>query len=121
MTNIGNVIASARRQAGLSQHALAERAGTSQPAIARLEQGHSSPSVVTLERLAAAAGFAVRIELLPAAPPDPVIEAYKRDVDRTLLRENLRKTVDERLKSLDELREFDAEIRRGVRRTKPRR
>jgi hypothetical protein len=36
----------------------------------------------------------------PALPPDPVIEAYKRDVDRTLLRENLRLTVDERLRKL---------------------
>ncbi len=32
-----------------------------------------------------------------AAPlePDPVIEAYKKDVDRTLLRENLKRTVEE--------------------------
>lgn len=28
--------------------------------------------------------------------PDPVVEAYKRDVDRTLLRENLKLTVEER-------------------------
>ena len=43
--------------------------------------------------------------------PDPVIEAYKKDVDRALLRENLKLTPDERLKklvqfmrSLDEVR-----------------
>lgn len=33
------------------------------------------------------------------APPDycdPVIEAYKKDVDRTLLRENLKLTVEQR-------------------------
>jgi hypothetical protein len=29
--------------------------------------------------------------------PDPVIEAYKKDVDRTLLIENLRLTVEQRL------------------------
>lgn len=38
----------------------------------------------------------------PVLPPadlvDPVVEAYKRDVDRTLLRENLRLTVDERFR-----------------------
>ena len=40
-----------------------------------------------------------------AVPPDPVIEAYKRDVDRTLLRENLRLTPEERVaKMLDALR-----------------
>lgn len=28
---------------------------------------------------------------------DPVIEAYKKDIDRTMLRENLKKTVQERV------------------------
>ena len=32
--------------------------------------------------------------------PDPVIEAYKKDVDRSLLRENLKLTPDERLRKL---------------------
>jgi hypothetical protein len=32
--------------------------------------------------------------------PDPVIEAYKRDVDRTLLRENLKLSPEERLLKL---------------------
>jgi len=32
--------------------------------------------------------------------PDPVIEAYKRDVDRTLIRENLKLTPDQRLRKL---------------------
>jgi hypothetical protein len=33
-------------------------------------------------------------------PPDPVIEVYKRDVDRTLLRENLRLTPQQRIEKL---------------------
>jgi len=32
--------------------------------------------------------------------PDPVIEAYKRDVDRTLIREQLRRSVDERVRNM---------------------
>jgi hypothetical protein len=36
----------------------------------------------------------------PAPAPDPVIEAYKKDVDRGLLRENLMLTPDERLRKL---------------------
>jgi len=32
--------------------------------------------------------------------PDPVIEAYKKDVDRTLLRENLKLTPQQRLEKL---------------------
>ena len=32
--------------------------------------------------------------------PKPVIEAYKKDVDRTLLRENLRLTTTERVRKM---------------------
>ena len=43
-------------------------------------------------------------DLVPLlAPPDvfdPVIEAYKKDVDRTLIRENLKLTVGQRLRKL---------------------
>lgn len=33
-------------------------------------------------------------------PGDPVVEAYKRGVDRTLLRENLRRSATERVANL---------------------
>ena len=44
-------------------------------------------------------GFTIPLlEELPAANMcDPVVEAYKKDVDRTLLRENLELTVAERM------------------------
>jgi hypothetical protein len=45
--------------------------------------------------------------------PDPVIEVYKRDVDRTLLRENLKLTVSQRLDKLFQLQQFAAELRRA--------
>ena len=32
--------------------------------------------------------------------PDPVIEAYKKGVDRTLIREQLRRSVDERVRNM---------------------
>jgi len=32
--------------------------------------------------------------------PDPTIEAYKKDVDRTLLRENLKLTTTERVEKM---------------------
>jgi hypothetical protein len=43
--------------------------------------------------------------------PDPVIEAFKKDIDRTLLRENLKLTVEERLRNLMRLQRF-AEVMR---------
>lgn len=47
--------------------------------------------------------------------PDPVIEAYKKDVDRTLIRENLRLTFEERLESLMRLQEFADELQKDLR------
>lgn len=32
--------------------------------------------------------------------PDPVIDVYKKDVDRTLIREQLRRSVDERVRTM---------------------
>jgi hypothetical protein len=45
--------------------------------------------------------------------PDPVIEVYKKDVDRTLLRENLKLTVEERLRNLMRHQRFAEEMRRA--------
>jgi hypothetical protein len=46
---------------------------------------------------------------------DPVVEAYKKDVDRTLIRENLKLTVEERfLKAMAHMR-FAEEMRRAGR------
>jgi hypothetical protein len=47
---------------------------------------------------------------------DPVIEAYKRGIDRTLLRENLKLTVEERFEKLRQLQRFAAELRQAGRR-----
>jgi hypothetical protein len=44
---------------------------------------------------------------------DPVIEAYKKDVDRTLIRENLRLSVEARLERLMQLQRFAEELRRA--------
>ena len=57
------------------------------------------------------------IDDLPPITPDPVIEAFKKDVDRTLLRENLRRTPDERsaqLVQMARLRDEFARNRRAV-------
>jgi hypothetical protein len=47
--------------------------------------------------------------------PDPVIEAYKKDVDRTLIRENLKLTVQQRIDKLISLIEFQNRLRDGMR------
>ncbi len=50
---------------------------------------------------------------VPATDADPVIESYKRHVDRTLLRENLRKTPEERVLALMALQRLAEEARRA--------
>jgi hypothetical protein len=47
--------------------------------------------------------------------PDPVIEAYKRDVDRTLIRENLKRSVEERFLALMDLQRCAAALRQAGR------
>ena len=44
---------------------------------------------------------------------DPVIEAYKQHIDRTLIRKNLNLTVEERLQQLQRLVEFAEELQRA--------
>ena len=63
-------------------------------------------------------GFVVAFPPLEGDPPyepDPVIEAYKKDVDRTLIIENLKLTVDQRLRKLVAAQRFAAEVRRAGR------
>jgi transcriptional regulator with XRE-family HTH domain len=57
----GDLVKEARRRAGLSQHELAERLGTTQSAIARLERGGTEPSFHRVNEAVRACG----LELLP--------------------------------------------------------
>ena len=54
----------ARTEAGLTQEALAERMGTTQSAVARLEGGGVSPTVETLRKYAKAVGKRLRVEMV---------------------------------------------------------
>lgn len=56
MPTAAALLRQARTRAGLSQRALARKAGTAQSVIARIERGQTSPTWETLERLLAAAG-----------------------------------------------------------------
>jgi hypothetical protein len=51
---------------------------------------------------------------------DPVVRAYMADVDRTLLRENLRKTPEERLRALQEMQRAAEELAKAGKRSRRR-
>jgi hypothetical protein len=50
--------------------------------------------------------------------PDPVVESYKKHIDRTLIRENLRLTVDQRFQQLMELQRFAEELKNAERKAR---
>ena len=49
---------------------------------------------------------------------DPLIEAYRKDIDVTLIRENLRLTVDQRFQQLMKLQQFAEDLRRAGRKAR---
>ena len=49
----------------------------------------------------------------PSRASQPIIEAYKKDIDRTLIRENLKLSHEERILKLMQLQEFVDELRRA--------
>ena len=55
------------------------------------------------------------------APPDycdPVVDAYKKDVDRTLLRENLKLTVEDRFRKFKSFARFARELHEAGQRSR---
>ena len=51
--------------------------------------------------------------------PCPVIEAYKKDVDRTLLRESLKLTPDQRVRKMIAVLRFAEAVRQSRRKPEP--
>jgi hypothetical protein len=52
--------------------------------------------------------------------PDPVVEAYKGGIDRTLIRENLKLSVEDRFRKAMALARFADEMRRAGREARSR-
>src|ERR1700678_4376819 len=62
---LAEAVRSRREDLGLSQRLLAERAGMTQPGIARFEAGGTTPTIPVLERLATALGLRLTIAFGP--------------------------------------------------------
>jgi len=104
MTTAATLLRQARTHAGLSQRALARRAGTAQSVIARIEKGQTSPTWETLERLLAAAN----VDLSAQLESRVVVGSHMLDdVPRIL-----RMTPEQRLEEVKNLSEFFAHARR---------
>ena len=58
---LANALIAARANSGLTQEEIAQRMGTTQSAVARLEGGRSRPSTTTLAKFAKATGTKLRV------------------------------------------------------------
>ncbi len=107
MDRSAEILRTARLVAGLTQRALAERAGTAQSVIARIETGVTSPSWDTLERLVAATGHSLVVSLEPATVVEstPLMEAVNRI---------LALSPEDRLRELASVDPFTAEARSAL-------
>lgn len=65
---VGAALARHRRATGLSQAEVADRMGTSQPAVARLEAGAVDARLSTLHRYAAALGCDLQLSMRDECP-----------------------------------------------------
>lgn len=63
---VAKAVIAARNRAGLTQMELAQKMGTTQPVVARMEGGRIQPSLRTLRRLAQATGSKLTIRFEPA-------------------------------------------------------
>ncbi len=61
--NIISELISARIKNGITQQELAEKMGTKQSAIARLESGNLNPSLALLEKAATVMGYKLKVHL----------------------------------------------------------
>jgi transcriptional regulator with XRE-family HTH domain len=100
-----HILATARRLSGMSQRRLAATARTAQSVVARIESGDTSPTLRTLDRLLAAAGFELRLELLPRLRMEP---GLLDDVPRIL-----RLSPENRLREVANLSRFLHSARRA--------
>lgn len=95
MASPAGLIKAARKQAGLTQAALARKLKVTQPVIARLEREGANPRLLTLDRVIAATGHSLELALGRSA-----------GIDETMIVADLKVTPDERLQRFESTYEF---------------
>ncbi len=85
MSRTSELLTRARKQAGLSQRALAAKADIPQASVSRIERDLISPRASTIERWLAACGMTLEIKATPGT-----------GIDLTVIRERLAMTPLER-------------------------
>jgi transcriptional regulator with XRE-family HTH domain len=73
----GSLVLSARLKADLTQRDFASRLGVAQSVVSAYETGRRQPTVPTLMRILAAAGFDLRLTIEPHDDHDDVLKALE--------------------------------------------
>jgi transcriptional regulator with XRE-family HTH domain len=106
VNSAADLVRLSRARAGLSQRALARRAGKPQSVVARIENKSASPTWATLTRLIQAAGFELQASLeRPTADSSQMLD----DVPRIL-----RLSPEQRLIELRNISRFVASAKRNA-------
>jgi transcriptional regulator with XRE-family HTH domain len=100
----GDLVREGRRRAGLTQAELAQRADTTQSAIARLESGRTNPSFDLVLRLLKLCGFRL----------DVLLDPYD-DSELSQAQANLRRPMEARLENMESALRFIFEGRKAIR------
>lgn len=94
MHDAARLLAGVRRAHKLDQQTLAQRAGTSQAQISRIELGKSSPSVATLQRLMRAMGEQLVINSKPSPHGNLSTEDLRRQLRQTSSGERVAEAIE---------------------------
>jgi transcriptional regulator with XRE-family HTH domain len=108
MSELGDLLRTARERQGVSQRALARRSGIAQPAISRIERGAESPSFERFAYLLSCLGLEPSVELRPLP--------YRGD--RDLLLDQMRRSPSERLAGALDDSELARELRQAALKTR---
>jgi transcriptional regulator with XRE-family HTH domain len=92
MKPAADLLRDARKHAGVTQAELAERLGVAQPTVARLESRRANPTVATLQRMLAALGQELVIDVCARTAPE---------VDETLIRRQLALSPGQRVEAFE--------------------
>ena len=108
--HVGTELRRCRTRAGLSQHALAQAAGTSQPTVAAYESGRVTPNVDTLARLLDTCGYAIDVVPDISRPRWTRVEEKSLAIHRLIagrLLQNPTRTLKKARSNLNRLRSAD--------------
>lgn len=89
----GDLIREARRRAGLTQQQLAERLGTTQSALARIESGRTEPSFRRVVAIVRACGLDLEPHLVAADDADWSVASLNLSLDVDTRVRNHRKAL----------------------------